>query len=413
MTSNPKAFMEQLINDRLKTSDSLLEYNLNAKVISKAESKLIRRFLAYKVSTGKVSISANRAKLLTNLLCGLRRQKMVPDYTTVTTDDIKALFLAITAGNSPYKQNTQNQLFIIIGLFASYLAENEGFKLDIKQIKGINKPDENTDGIKPSDILTDADFDTLIAHCTTIRDKAIMAIFADCGPRPEEFMYLKWSDLQFTAESVRIRVTDAKNPSKWKMNYCIDRKQYLVDWQQVNEAAEPNQFVFRNFLNPKSLKMSDTPMSSQAVRKMVLNAYESSKIPFPPGYACRLLRTSNITNQIKKGLDLVAIMKSHWAAGLNSSMFNHYEKLADLSTEHMFLKKSGHKVVDLREKDGREAFICECGHENAPGKIKCVKCGSLLKKANSASDDRMAALEKELAEMKAFIMANMKSSPPQ
>jgi integrase len=366
------------------TYEKVIERQRKAKVITSDDAKLILQYLKEKMAKGQ--IQDRRAQRVATLLTQWRRFIKTP-YNELTIDAILSGIMDMKKGKNaygkPYKVNTQSSMIKAIKTFSVWLARKKIIIIDLMELDDIKPPSETTDSILPKDVLSDAQINAIIDACIYLRDKALISIIAETGARIGEAASLTWADMEFEDDVVNIRIIDGKDKSKWRMGYVALRKSYLVELRKMQSGDKETDFIFRT-IDKGHHRPSDEPITYKAVCHMVERAAEKAKVPLPKGGITKIYRVSSVTNKLKTGINTAAIMKSTWGSGLNSKMFKHYEKLADVDTKRMIMQSVGiEEMPRPKLTDDNTIIKCICGERCAPRAKFCPNCGIAIDKKSA------------------------------
>ncbi|WP_424356548.1 tyrosine-type recombinase/integrase [Methanocella sp. MCL-LM] len=376
-----KRFLEY--NDKY-TYDRIIQAKLDQGAITHRDAELLLDFIENKLHNGQ--IEERRAQRLSTALTQWRRFIQAP-YDQMTLRDLQRGIQAMKKGDNangePYKVSTIRTNIKTIKTFTNYLRKKGLVSITADELDEIKAPKEVFDSIRPSDILKDTDYDKIIEHCTTIRDKAIVSVLAETGLRPIDICSLTWKDLEFNHQRVKITVK-AEKTDVLVSAYVVIRKSWLVEYRNQRNGAADEDFVFVEIRGGK-------PMTYPGMKWMLTRAAAAAGVKLPKGAKAKLFRASMITNSIRAGYSTVSVSKMAWGSQ-DSRMLRHYSKLVDEDVENEVLSKTG--IVDIQKPEQPHHRICNvCGDICANGAKFCPECGTPI---TQEAKDQVDSLDKEL-----------------
>lgn len=381
--------------------DHIVQRAVDKGTITDSDKTLIIAYIKNKLRKGE--IEDVRAQRISTYLTQWRRYIKVPyeemTYTDLL-DGIEAIRKGITQHGKPYSQDTIRGLIKTIKTFTKYLSKpdpvsrNEKHKLQgivnisRDQLDEIKYPKVNFDSVKSSDVLTPEQIELLIGGARTIRDKAIISIMADTGLRPVDVAGLKWRDLEYNQQRVKINVTAQKTNTPITC-YVILHKSWLVELRKQQNNATDDDYIF---LDEKGHDKGE-PMTYIALDRALTRASRKSGVKFPRGARSKLFRITSITQKQRDGYSSAAISKLHFGIP-DSKMIRHYSKLCDEDTEREALEKSGAITTTMKHEAARPGLCPICNEPISPGVKFCPECGTpLTRKAADKVKDAMEQVE--------------------
>ena len=318
-------------NDKY-TYEIIINKHLNNGSISPGDAKHINMYIIDKLANGE--IIERRAARIATMLTQWRRFISV-EYQKLTIDDLKSGLLAFKRGQSAYGEkysdSTQRSMIKVIKPFVRFLISKKIIApIEEADLKKIKPPQEIFDSVKPQDILTQNDVNTMIEACKNSRDRAILMTLYETGARVGEIARLTWGDLTFSEVDCRVRIEDQKVGGE-RYPYVVLAIPYLLQYRNDRGMVDDNDFVFLQLekKEPITYKSIDWMISRIAIRANI-------KKPV----TAKLFRASRITNMIKEGYQESIIKKMMWQK-LSTKMFDHYLKLADTDVQKAIREKNG------------------------------------------------------------------------
>lgn len=369
----------------------IIKKALKNKIITPRDGELIKTYIEDKISKG--DIEEARAQRLATYLSQWRRFIKVP-YEKMTYKDLLAGIASIRKGSSmhgrPYSPDTIRGLIKTIKTFTRWLARQDIVKITRDDLDEIKYPREITDSIKSNDLLKPEQIEAMIGMASSMRDKAIIAILADTGLRPVDVAGLKWRDLDFNQQRVKIQVIAEKTNLKVTC-YVILHKSWLVELRKIKNNGRADDYIF--------LDDDGEPISYIAIDRMLKRAANKAGVKFPRGAVAKLFRAMSITEKELMGYSPAAISRLHWGTD-SSKMLSHYSKLNDQDTEREALERSGAEKIEKPEPIRPD--LCpnpNCRELISPGVKFCPECGEpITPEAKASHADLAAILDREIIE---------------
>lgn len=218
-----------------------------------------------KVNLGKPASRRTQVKYISLLRCPL--VKLNKPLNKITKKDLEQFDRAINTDQiksewkKPYSQNMKKDMRLAFRIFL-------GWKIGKDKAKSLTDFFDTRDVHKTPDYLKEAEIEQLFKCCNTARDRYIIAVLFDLGARAEEFLNIRFEDIELpTNIKPFLKITLKEEYSKtegrtvslyWKKSleavsdYLQERKQEGV---KMNEPVLPCTYdTLRFFLNRVGLK---------------------------------------------------------------------------------------------------------------------------------------------------------------
>lgn len=351
------------------------------KSLCDADADLIRKFISYKLAAD--SISSKRTLKLAGTLCLWRTKFLNCGFADVT--DSLWLTSAAIIRSAELKQNTMRDYLLVSRSFLLWLQE-EGLNknLTMSGIMKVRLPGVQKITKTPDMLLTDDEVLTMLHHpqCKPVT-AALIAILYYTGMRPSEALTLRWRDLEFTSQLLKIRITDSKT-GKFRYAPCSEAIEYVAYWRnhypdEISGGPEGDNPVFVCRVNSKS--QPGRPYGSlgwAAARKQISIL---STVSIGRKVNLYVFRGSDITNSAVKGVPDSVNKAIHWG-NQSTNMLSTYLLLKDSQIDTALLKRAGVEVQEEAAENKTKNLLCQkCYTMNAAGSEYCKACGEPLSRA--------------------------------
>lgn len=197
----------------------------------------LQRNLTVLTSKNKNPISEHNAKLITKFVKEYALQK---DLSTVrqyfyltrlktfaryvnkpvdelTLEDVENYIFYLK--NSQYTQWTQQGKKLALRLFYTWLKKPELVRFKLTKKRSEQEADKQ--------ILVKQEIDALMQSCNCSRDRAMIAVLWESGARIEEFLNMRFENVQFTDEGVKVSISGKTGK---RTNLLVESAGYLAQW---------------------------------------------------------------------------------------------------------------------------------------------------------------------------------------
>lgn len=399
-----------------------LESAIQDGTITPKDSELIKEYIANK--EGKKKISLARVNNIVSSLITFRRFMSVP-YQGATITDVMQGMATLRKGKtmkkafpgkqmrdpSPLSRNTIYNRITNTKPFLLWLVENGYFKIPQKkdedgkniprrelnkivkgEIRAIESGGQSRDTVKPEELYTWNEIQTLIEHCTNSRDRALIIIMYETGARIGELAALRWGDLTFDKYGVKCRILNKKTEQTSKEKYRHSRltlaTEYLISWKRDSPDSSLEALVFVNL-------HSGEPITRTTVKRLLEKLKKKSGIE--KTVRAHMFRHTRATHMIQQNIQESVIKKSLWG-DINTPMFDRYVNLTDTAIDKELLKKQA--GIDVEEGEPVVPLPITCGNchtVNQPVNEYCYKCGMSLTEETSARQETILDILKRIA----------------
>lgn len=328
------------------------------KEISEINKKSLHRYLLqYKVKP------ATKHKFLSHVFHFLRDSENI-EQDMHDRDKINKIF---NKYNKKYKQVQYQMIASCSKQLVKWLNDNsvpKGF-LDIslkkKQLRNLER----------EDMFTWAEIENLINHANRPMLKAIIALQADAGLRPSEFMDLKYKDIELDkvdTEYINIFVRDGKTGRRDVP--CIRCTSYISAWLKLHPTKNAEDSLWIREYQGKHV-----PYTYNAIRKMIKDLCTRLNIKKPYDFYS-LRHTSCYLDKIERvDPDVSADRHGH---SVNHFLYV-YGRLDKQDKINMFKKTTGGKEKEKINSDYSVIKCFKCDTINTAKNDYCDKCNSPLK----------------------------------
>lgn len=261
-----------------------------------------------------------------------------------------------------------------------------GFKLIVRRfyrfIRGCSKDDPHPPEVKwislkmghkhsklPEELLTEEEFVSIIKHCETIRDKALISIIAESGARVGEIGTMQIKHISFEKYGARLTVNGKTGMRKILVVSSAPLLQRWLNDHPKND--DPNACLWYNTTGRGELlcyKRIDTILKMAAKRAGIKKRMH-----------LHLLRHSRATQLAS--IMSEASMKQYlgWVQG--SSMAAVYVHMSGKDTDKAVLQANGIQIENETKSQSFAPIHCiRCETTNPPINKFCKQCGLVLKK---------------------------------
>ncbi len=94
----------------------------------------------------------------------------------------------------------KNEVIKNLKYFIRWYRDDENLIKGLKSIK--QSKGYNTRKLNPSTLVKDEEIEILIRNCNSLKDRAMITLFIECGLRPIELLNLKWKDIRIDDDEV-------------------------------------------------------------------------------------------------------------------------------------------------------------------------------------------------------------------
>ncbi|WP_292466875.1 tyrosine-type recombinase/integrase [Methanolobus sp.] len=199
--------------------------------MTSAQLEILRQYYFYRKNIKKFSV-----KTLYNDVIELRRLAVFngKPFDEMTKRDIQSY----VASRNNLKALTVNSILSVILTFFKYLYDTDEKPDCVKWIT-FNRVQEE---IKPDDVLTTQEIDSMIAHCKNDRDKTIIAMLYDTGCRIGELIeHSHFGDIKQDKRGYYIRVNGKTGERRIRLKDSIP---YVINYINNHPTKNPESPLF-------------------------------------------------------------------------------------------------------------------------------------------------------------------------
>jgi hypothetical protein len=246
----------------------------------------------------------------------------------------------------------------------------------------------------PSDMFRwDDHIKPMLAACNNSRDRALIAMAWDLGPRPGELYDLTVG--RFTEHKYGLKVTLERGKQGTRSPLLIPSAPYVRDWRDDHPAAD----------DPSAPLWSRTTrceeITNQRIRDIVREKAEQADITPPSAPTPSQLRKSSASFLASQGVSQAHLENHHgWRRG--SDVASRYIAVFGEAQDREIAKAHGREVDEAEETDALAPLQCpHCGQETPSDRAACMHCGGpldqekleLIEEIVEMLDDRAVELE--------------------
>lgn len=366
--------------------------------IPEGDKDIILSYINYRISKGKVSEKTGLS-MATYFLMLQRKTGPLDNLTTDLLLDVLRQFRAELAPTS------FDRMRAIVITFVSWLVTKRGSeKIDLIEIKDVEKSKENDTNLKPSDMLEWKEINKMVGAAESIRDKTIILLLFESALRPTELCNLKWQDLDFIDNAVVI--TKGRKTKRERRVLCVKAEPWLKTYREIQKNTGPDDWVFPSRTKGKK---GNQPLTHWGLQPIIKNSAKAAGLE---GVYPYLMRHSRITNLVDAGVQESVVKLVAWGH-LNSQMLPKYVHLSGKKIDNAIRKIYG-DIPEENKKTEEMAPSCPiCGEKGLVGAKFCHCCGASydgsipsskleIMQENQELRTRLDALEKQSAEFATF-----------
>lgn len=378
-----------LYNYKRRVRDTLPEFqssdDANLRKVAEFTNKLVAENLSYA-----------RIWKYMQTLREINRRLSGKSFDSVTKHDIQNLVSDINT--SSYGEWTKHGYRVIIKRFWKWLRGDENYPDTVKWIKASCKQ-RNKVVIRPEDVLTPEEVQSMVEKCPTIRDKAMLMTLFESGMRPGELLTMRIRNVKFEEQGAYLSATGKTGD---KVVFVYLSAPLLSQWiAQHPQNDKPDAFLWIS-LNPNNYMGIISP---QRLGHIVKRA--ATKAGIKKRVWTYLLRHSAATDDAKIMSHAVLCAKFGWSPG--SAMPAVYVHLGATDIRNAQLGKYG--LVSKEEPTLTMQKCPRCKQLAGIGMTFCAFCGlclSIETKAKLQQDeikkkDEVTDLRKDVTQLKLML----------
>jgi integrase len=179
----------------------LHKMHLAQKQLNAEDKRILEEYLNFcRLTSGEDKVQQRRRYVIQ-----FRDIAGVP-YNKFDAKIVEGIYLLIK--NSDREDVGRNEAIKNLKRFVNWRFEDMNLT---KNLKVINiRKGRNTKKINPSTLITDKEIEALIRACNSLKEKAMITLFIECGLRPQELLGLKWDDIKISGDVGQLRVYSNK-----------------------------------------------------------------------------------------------------------------------------------------------------------------------------------------------------------
>ncbi len=393
---------EQICEIRVK---ALLD-NRQGVELSATNLQILKEFHNYKIACGKVeSYTGFIGKLYFLKRLGLFLQYKA--FKEATREDIQGFLNEVQEGVKDKKKDHEK-----IRINGSYKAHLLDFYRFVYGMFGEEQPRKYPDVVSwlyqgrkksherlPKEIIPDNEIKEMIGRCTEQRDKALIALMADCSARVGEIININLKDLKINEIATGaqykhlIATVTLRGKTGERTNQLFYSVPYLRLWllnHPIKDNPDAPLFVANN---PSRYGQRIT---SVGINKILQRGARRAEIK--RHIHAHLFRHTNLTRMARVLSE--SELKIHAGWGMESNMASVYVHLTEKDVASKILERYGLvPKEENKELSMLQVQICPnsvCGYQNPCEAKFCLKCGYPLSLKTAVNLKKLKEQEEEL-----------------
>jgi site-specific recombinase XerD len=338
--------------------------------------KLFREWISERKADG-IAVRT-RENYLTSFMKFLRvikyRGKDIESLEVITPQDLIEFKKVCRNETAPFftkSQSLRNHI-LNIRMFCIWLSsklrwDNKDKFLEVKSPKITDKK-----RIEPEDLISVEEIQTLLRHASNSRDKCLISLCFELGPRISELLEMQIKDVQFEETHMNLKLKGKKNINALRRVTSIESQQYMKAW--LNDHPYRNDPEAPLFVNIS--KNFGSPVRYDAARGIINRIIKRSGLRHINWH---LFRHTAATTDAVRGMNPAMMNKKYgWSKESKTPLI--YIAISDSNLEDYELERRGIKVSEKEErKRALEPKVCpRCAKINEATNIVCGQCGSAL-----------------------------------
>ncbi len=407
LVKKPEKSREQICKERI---EKLLKIGLSQnKEYNNVNLKTLNDYYLYKFTSGKVeSHTGFVSKLYFLNRLGEHLSKQDRSYKDATREDIQAFLAVVHQGiiskkpgkekqilNNSYKAHLLDFYRFVYGMF-----EEEQPRKYPEVVSWLYQGRKKSHQKLAKEIIPDTELKAMIESCVELRDKALLALLADCSGRVGEIVNTTIKDVklsEISAEGAKyshlVGTIKLRGKTGERTNQLFYSVSYLRLWLMSHPLKnEPDAPLF---IATKECRYGQR-LTSVGINKILQRA--ALRAGVKRHIHAHLFRHTNLTKMAR--LLSESELEIHAGWGSESNMASVYVHLTEKDVAKKILEKYG--IVKL-EYESQETMlipqICPntvCSYQN-PGEAQfCAKCGYPLSLKTAVSVTKIKQKEEEL-----------------
>jgi|GEM_PF-5788072 site-specific recombinase XerD len=259
---------------------------------------------------------------------------------------------------------------VIKYIYKQLIGDDEDYPKQVKKIKTTGK---KTDKKLPKNLITQEEFIQLINACMNLRDKAVIALLYDAGPRIGELVNLKKGDVDFSSQLTHITLDGKTGMRTIPISLCVP---YLSQYINTIKDVKPDEPLFYDTGSWSDLRKPVSRATISMMLKKITKRAKLEKRIYP-----HLFRHTSATNFTKRKHP-EAELRYYYGWSHGSKTPSTYVTLSGRDMDDSYLENIGKKPV-AKEQKATTINCKNCGTENGITDDYCSKCHSVIGKEES------------------------------
>jgi integrase len=357
--------------------------------LSKKNKTLITDFLKYcQITAGDSSIVKIRNKII------LIADTLNKDLEQLTLEDVREFLVALTKCNKAIA--TKNDTKKVLKRFIRWKFKDWSSKFNQLSDVKLNTKNEQRN-ISKSDLLTADEMRIIVSSVDSLKYKTILLLMQETANRPEELLKLKWKDIDFNTNEVKLNSAKTGESRNIPISESI---KHLVRYRTecFYETPRKDDYVF------PSNRSKQEHLTAQGLNDFLIRL--ERRIDFKKHLYPYLWRHSILSRMIKTLSPKVYEMYSGHSLETGMKIYSHLD--TDDLKEELYSKVYEMKELPLSERLQLQKEISNMKIEQNDFKNLVEAQNTLLKQL--AESHNQEVLKKLKPEERKRVLANMKKT---
>lgn len=333
-----------------------------------------------------------------NKLSERRKSKYATNYRTIEAiagepilpilkDKKKLRILIDKIDNSKYAAWTKADFRLLVKMLWK-VVNHFDFKDQPKAVRYIRVGIRRNERKRNWQLLTDDEVTTMMKATKSARDKAIISILYELGPRVSEIVAMRKNNVSFHEQGCRLTIPATKTDERTLL--VINSVPYLAGWMAAHPSKKEDAPLFVAEYHGEIKQMRP-----ETVLKML--RVTARKAGIKRRVYCHLFRHTALTNLAKTLSEQQLKVAAGWDEG--SQQAATYVHLSGKDLDSALLRARGKPVKSEDIANKLAPIICKrCGKQNAHDAKACQYClfifdAEALRRSEAGLQDRLKRLE--------------------
>ncbi|MBU0466928.1 MAG: tyrosine-type recombinase/integrase [Nanoarchaeota archaeon] len=292
-------------------------------------------------------------------------ERLNKKFVEANEQDIRKVVSKINQSN--YSESTKRDYRLVLRKFYRFLRGCKKKGIYPPEVEWISLTMANNHKKLPEELLTESEIKSIIKHCETIRDKALVATLAETGARVSEVGNLKLKHVSMEEYGARLNLSGKTGTRKVLVVSCAPLLHEWINQHPKNENPEAYLWY-----NPKGELLQYARIKT--ILKKAARRAGIKKRVHP-----HLLRHSQATHMASMMSE--SSMKQYFGWTQGSKMAGIYVHMSGKETDETILRANGIEIKkDLQESKLKPQNCERCKTLNSATNKFCRSCGFPLNK---------------------------------